>query len=33
MTLFLNGVPISTLELKNQLTGQSIRDAEKQYKA
>ena len=32
MTLFLNGVPISTLELKNQLTGQSIRDAEKQYK-
>ena len=32
MVLFLNGIPIVTMELKNQLTGQSIIDSEKQYK-
>lgn len=31
MVLFLNGIPIITLELKNQLTGQNIKDSEKQY--
>ena len=32
MALFLNGLPIATLELKNQLTGQSVADAENQYR-
>ena len=32
MCLLVNGIPIITLELKNQLTGQSISDSEKQYK-
>lgn len=32
MAIFLNGVPIITLELKNQLTGQDITNAENQYK-
>ncbi|MGB1102288.1 MAG: type I restriction endonuclease subunit R [Crocinitomicaceae bacterium] len=32
MVLFLNGIPIITMELKNQLTGQTISDSEKQYK-
>ncbi len=32
MGIFLNGIPIITLELKNQLTGQTIIDSEKQYK-
>ena len=32
MVLFLNGVPIITLELKNELTGQNVNDAIKQYK-
>lgn len=30
--LFVNGIPVVTLELKNQLTGQSYRDAIDQYK-
>ena len=32
VTLALNGIPIATLELKNQMTGQTIRDAIAQYK-
>ena len=32
MALFLNGLPIATLELKNQLTGQNITHAENQYR-
>jgi type I restriction enzyme R subunit len=32
MVLFLNGIPIVTMELKNQLTGQNIKDSEKQYR-
>ena len=32
MVLFLNGLPIITMELKNQLTGQNITHSEKQYK-
>lgn len=32
MVLFLNGIPLATLELKNQLTGQNVFDAQKQYK-
>lgn len=32
MVLFINGLPIVTMELKNQYTGQSIVDSEKQYK-
>ena len=32
MALFLNGLPLVTLELKNSLTGQVVTDAEKQYK-
>ena len=32
MTLFLNGLPLVTMELKNSLTGQVITDAEKQYR-
>ena len=32
MVLFLNGVPIVTMELKNQLTGQNYRHSENQYK-
>ncbi len=30
--IFLNGLPISTLELKNYLTGQNVQDAIKQYR-
>ena len=33
MTLFLNGLPLVTMELKNSLTGQVFTDAEKQYRA
>ncbi|MCA0387450.1 MAG: DEAD/DEAH box helicase family protein [Bacteroidetes bacterium] len=33
MVLFVNGLPVLTMELKNQLTGQSYKDSEKQYKA
>ena len=32
MVLFINGLPIVTMELKNQLTGQTILDSEKQYR-
>ena len=32
MALFLNGLPLVTLELKNSLTGQTVTDAEKQYR-
>lgn len=32
MVLVLNGIPIVTLELKNQLTGQNIKHSENQYK-
>jgi type I restriction enzyme, R subunit len=32
MVLFLNGIPIITIELKNQLTGQNIHHSEKQYR-
>ncbi|GAB4548440.1 MAG: DEAD/DEAH box helicase family protein [Anaerolineales bacterium] len=32
MALFLNGLPIVTVELKNSLTGQTLENAERQYK-
>ena len=32
MVLFLNGVPVFTMELKNQLTGQTVRHAMAQYR-
>tara|TARA_Y100001973_G_C5204218_1_gene340251 strand:- start:1806 stop:4868 length:3063 start_codon:yes stop_codon:yes gene_type:complete len=32
MVLFLNGLPVATLELKNPLSGQTVEDAKKQYK-
>ena len=32
MVLFLNGLPLVTMELKNSLTGQVVTDAEKQYR-
>ena len=32
MALFLNGLPLVTMELKNTLTGQIVTDAEKQYR-
>ena len=32
MVLFLNGLPIVTIELKNQLTGQNFKHSENQYK-
>ena len=32
MVLFLNGIPIVTLELKNQLTNQDVTNSEKQYR-
>lgn len=32
MVLFLNGLPIFTIELKNQLTGQSVQNGMRQYK-
>ncbi len=32
MVLFLNGLPLATMELKNSLTGQMVADAEKQYR-
>ncbi|MDE0688392.1 MAG: DEAD/DEAH box helicase family protein [Candidatus Poribacteria bacterium] len=32
MTLFLNGLPLVTMELKNSLTGQVFTNAEKQYR-
>ena len=33
MALFLNGLPLVTMELKNSLTGQTVIDAEKQYRS
>ena len=32
LVLFVNGLPVVTMELKNQLTGQTYKDSEKQYK-
>ena len=32
IVLFLNGLPLVTMELKNSLTGQMVADAEKQYR-
>jgi len=32
IVLFLNGIPLITMELKNQLTGQNVKNAEYQYK-
>ena len=32
MVLFINGLPLATIELKNSLTGQVVADAEKQYR-
>jgi len=32
MVLFLNGIPLLTMELKNQLTNQNIKDSENQYR-
>lgn len=32
VVLFVNGIPVTTLELKNALTGQTIQDAIRQYK-
>lgn len=32
MVIFLNGIPIVTMELKNQLTGQDIKNSENQYR-
>jgi type I restriction enzyme R subunit len=32
MVLFLNGIPLLTMELKNQLTGQNIKHSENQYR-
>lgn len=33
MVIFINGLPIATLELKNQLTKQTVEDAVQQYKS
>ena len=33
MVLFVNGLPLATMELKDQFTGQNVEDAIKQYKA
>ena len=33
MVLFLNGLPLVTMELKNSFTGQTVIDAEKQYRS
>jgi len=32
LALFLNGLPIATAELKNEMSGQTVEDAKKQYK-
>ncbi len=32
VVLFVNGFPVATLELKNTLTGQNVKDAERQYR-
>lgn len=31
MVLFVNGIPVATIELKNQFTGQDVENAKKQY--
>jgi type I restriction enzyme R subunit len=33
LCLWVNGLPVATLELKNELTGQTVRDAEEQYRS
>lgn len=33
LTLFLNGIPVATAELKNPLTGQNVEHAKQQYRA
>jgi type I restriction enzyme R subunit len=33
LTLFLNGIPVATAELKNPLTGQGVEQAKEQYRA
>ncbi|MFC0866222.1 type I restriction endonuclease [Sphaerimonospora cavernae] len=33
LALFVNGIPVATAELKNDLTGQTVEDAKEQYKA
>jgi type I restriction enzyme R subunit len=33
VVLFVNGIPVATLELKNLLTGSNVRHAEKQYRS
>lgn len=32
LTLFVNGIPVATAELKNQLTGQNVEQAKEQYR-
>ena len=32
LVLFVNGIPVATIEVKNHLTGQNIKNAEKQYR-
>ncbi|MDT5025614.1 MAG: type restriction enzyme subunit, partial [Micromonosporaceae bacterium] len=32
LTLFVNGIPVATAELKNQLTDQTVEDAKRQYR-
>ena len=32
LVTFVNGIPVTTLEVKNQLTGQNVKHAEKQYR-
>ncbi|MFC5262512.1 type I restriction endonuclease subunit R [Kribbella qitaiheensis] len=32
LTLFVNGIPVATAELKNSLTGQTVEDAKRQYR-
>ena len=32
LVTFVNGIPVATLEVKNMLTGQNVKHAEKQYR-
>src|SRR5690606_41016021 len=32
LTLFVNGIPVATAELKDPLTGQTVEDAKRQYR-
>ena len=32
IVIFINGIPVLTIELKNQLTGQNIDNSDKQYR-